>query len=80
MTYEEFRKANPAIRQFMALSSEQRANHAASFRLGYQQRQRQGDYFYTHPACPGLSYPTAKAATTAAYRTYNESMSKPEAA
>jgi len=41
---------------------------AASHRLGYRQRQAVGFYFYTHPAVPGTTFETRKAALMAAYR------------
>ncbi len=66
--YEAFRRANPAIRNFQRFTSDQRASHAASFRLTPRQRQAAGEFFYTHPMLPGLAFPTAKAATTAAFR------------
>lgn len=53
-------------RCFQAYSSEQRANHAASFRLGYQQRQSLGEFFYTHPDVPNIAFKTRKRAATTA--------------
>lgn len=47
-------------------SSETRANHAASFRLGHRQRAAIGEYFYTHPDREGIAFPTRKSAALAA--------------
>lgn len=54
------------IRNFQAYTSEQRANHAASFRLGRQQRKAVGEFFYTHPNVPGKAFDTRKMAALAA--------------
>jgi hypothetical protein len=53
-------------RCFHAYSSECRANHAASFRLGYQQRRAMGEFFYVHPDLPNKAFPTRGAAARAA--------------
>lgn len=53
------------IRCFHAYSSEQRANHAASFRLGHRQRVATGEFFYVHPDVPNIAFPTRKAAALA---------------
>lgn len=55
-------------RCFHAYSSECRANHAASHRLGYQQRRATGEFFYVHPAFPNTAFPTRCAAAKAALR------------
>ena len=57
------------VRCFHHYDSETRANHAASFRLGHDQRIATGEYFYVHPACPGIAFPTRGAAAKAALRT-----------
>ncbi len=75
MTYEEFRKKHPATRCFQRYDHDTRAMHAASHRLGRLQRQRVGEYFYTHPMVPGVAFGTAKQATTRAYRMYSEAES-----
>lgn len=49
-------EAKKVIRCFHHYSSEQRADHAASHRLGYRQRRAAGEYFYTHPDLPGLAF------------------------
>lgn len=67
MTYQEFRKAHPAVRCFQHYTSNQRADMASSHRLTPKRRQAIGEYFYTHPMLPGVAYPTAKAATKAAF-------------
>jgi hypothetical protein len=72
MTYEEFRKAHPARRIFMRYSSEQRANRAASHRLGHRQRQAVGEFFYEHDMIPDRAFSTAKDATTRAYKLFLE--------
>lgn len=56
----------PAVRGFQRFTSEDRANHAASFRLGYLQRQRIGEAFWTHPLRPGVCFPTRIEALRAA--------------
>ena len=47
-------------------TSDDRAMHAASHRLGYRQRTAIGEYFYCHPEIPNLSFPTRKRAAEAA--------------
>jgi hypothetical protein len=54
------------VRCFHAYSSEQRANLAANFRAGYQQRRSMGEFFWTHPDVPGIAFPTRKRAALAA--------------
>lgn len=46
------------IRCFYAYSSEQRADLAANFRAGYQQRRRTGEYYFVHPDVPNVAFPT----------------------
>lgn len=70
MTYQEFRKAHPAVRSFQHYTPDQRADVASSHRLTSKRRQSIGEYFYTHPMMPGVAYPTAKAATTAAFNAW----------
>jgi len=67
MTYVEFRKTHPAARCFQRYDSETRANHAASGRLGFRQREAAGAFYYVHPMVPAFAFPTAKAATERAY-------------
>ena len=50
------------IRCFQQYNSETRANHAASRRLGYQQRRRTGEYFFVHPDVPKIAFPTRTSA------------------
>jgi hypothetical protein len=66
-SYDEFRKQHPAERNFHKYDSDTRANLASSHRLTQRQRASTGEHFYTHPMVPGRAYPTAKAATMAAY-------------
>lgn len=72
MSYAEFRKAHPATRIFQRYTSEQRADHAASHRLGYRQREQVGFFFYVHPMTGNIAFDTAKQATTRAYAIYLE--------
>lgn len=71
MTYQEFRKQYPAIRCYREFDAETRANLAWA-RTGYKARRAVGEFYYVHPRVPGRAFPTAKAATTAAYRQYQE--------
>jgi hypothetical protein len=59
-------EAKRVVRCFQAYSSETRANHAASFRLGHQQRKATGEYFYTHPSVLGVAFPKRILAARAA--------------
>lgn len=65
--YEEALKAErkKVVRCFHKHSSETRANLAASFRLGYQQRAEIGQFFYVHPAIPNRAFGTRGAAAAA---------------
>lgn len=54
------------VRCFHAFTSEQRANLAASHRLGHRQRAAIGQFFYVHPGFPGTAFATRKAAVMAA--------------
>jgi hypothetical protein len=58
--YEEALKAEAkkVTRCFQHYTSDQRANHASSHRLGHRQRQAVGEFFYVHPAVPGLAFST----------------------
>jgi hypothetical protein len=49
-------------RCFHSYSSEQRADLAANFRAGYQQRRSIGEFFYTHPDVPNRAFPRRKLA------------------
>ena len=70
LTYEQFKKLYPATRNFQPFDSEQRANIAASHRLGFRQRKSVGQYFYTHELCGNISFFTAKQAVTNAFQNY----------
>ena len=59
-------EAKRVTRCFQAHSSETRANHAASFRLGHRQREAVGEFFYVHPELPNKAFPTRGAAARAA--------------
>lgn len=76
MTYEEFRKAHPAVRCFQRYSPETRANHAASHRLGHRQRTAVGEYYYVHKLVPDIGFPRAKLATERAYGVYLATLPK----
>lgn len=67
LPYEEFRKRHKATRCYEHFSSEQRANLRASHRLGSQQRQADGEFYYTHPMVPNRAFRSAGDATRAAY-------------
>ena len=54
------------VRNFQHYDHEQRANHAASHRLGHRQREAVGETFYTHPAIPSVAFPTRRRAAEAA--------------
>lgn len=54
------------VRHFQRYTAEQRADRAASHRLGPRQRQSVGEYFYTHPDVPGRCFPTRGRAAQAA--------------
>jgi hypothetical protein len=47
---------------FQRHSSETRANLAASFRLGYRQREAVGVFFWIHPWFPNIAFDTRKSA------------------
>src|SRR5512135_3631975 len=67
MTLAEFGKAYKPIRYFQRYTPEQRADRAASFRLGPGQREQVGEYCYVHPLRPDLAYPSASRAWRAAH-------------
>lgn len=68
--YEAALKAETkrVVRCFNAYSSETRAMHAASFRLGPQQRVSLGDFYYVHPDIPNVAFSTRGRAAKAALR------------
>ena len=51
--------------KFGQATAEQRANHAASHRLGHRQREAVGEAFYTHPDIPNRAFPSRRAAAEA---------------
>lgn len=53
------------VRHFQPYTSEQRADLAASHRLGHRQRCSPGQFFWTTEARPGVAFPTRKAALAA---------------
>lgn len=57
-----------AVRCFQKYTHEERANHAASHRLGYRQRGSTGQFYWTHNLVPGIAFPTRKAARLAALK------------
>ena len=66
--YETALKAEQArcVRGWQPYTSEQRTNHAASFRLGRFHRTAVGEPFWTHPDIAGVCFPTRIAAARAA--------------
>jgi len=64
--YLKFRRAHPATRVWRQFDMETRANLAWA-RSGYKRRQATGEFYYVHPMVPGVSFPTAKAATLRAF-------------
>lgn len=62
------------IRNFQPYTSEQRANHAANFRMTQGQRQSIGEFFYTHADIPGIAFPTRKRAEAAGKRIHPTAM------
>lgn len=67
MDFATFRRANPATRCFQRYSNIDRADMAASHRMGHRQREAIGEFFYTHPLVPGLAFPTRTRAEQAAF-------------
>jgi hypothetical protein len=61
-------EAKKVVRCLQHYTSEQRASHAASFRLGHRQRHAMGEFFYIHPSVPGIAFRTRGAAAHAALR------------
>jgi hypothetical protein len=55
-------------RRFQRYTSQQRADRAASHRLGHRQRQAVGEWFYTHPDVPDLAFDNRWAAAREALR------------
>lgn len=55
-----------ATRCFQRFTHEQRSDMRASHRLGFRQRERVGEFFWTHPYCPDVCFPTRDAARRAA--------------
>lgn len=58
------------VRHFQRYTAEQRASRAASHRLGARQRGAVGEYFYTHPAVPNVSFPTRRQAARAGHEAH----------
>jgi hypothetical protein len=49
------------VRHWQRYTPEERANRAASHRLGHRQRTALGEFFYTHPDLPGVAFPSPSA-------------------
>jgi hypothetical protein len=49
-------------RRFQRYTSQQRADRAASHRLGHRQRQAVGEWFYVHPDVPDLAFDNRRSA------------------
>jgi hypothetical protein len=62
------RERRRVVRHFQRYTDEQRADHAASHRLGHRQRRAVGEFFYTHPDVPGRSFETRTRAARAALK------------
>ena len=58
MTYDEYRKAFPAVRCWEKYDHNTRADMMASHRLGYRQKEQVGMYYYLHEHAPNLSADT----------------------
>jgi len=69
LDYAAFRKAHPAIRCYQQFTQETRCFLEYS-KTGYKRRKAWGEFYYVHPMQPGITFGTAKAATTAAYQEY----------
>lgn len=54
------------IRCFQRYTSEERAGKMASHRQGFRQREAVGEFFWIHPALPGVAFSTRRAAIAAA--------------
>ncbi|MFI6129471.1 hypothetical protein [Micromonospora sp. NPDC051141] len=61
-------EAKRVVRQFQRYTSEQRADRAASHRLGHRQKTALGEHFYTHPGLPGVAFDSRKRAAETAHR------------
>ncbi len=48
-------------KHFQRYSHIERADHAASHRLGHRQRLALGESFWTHPEAPAIAFKTRKA-------------------
>lgn len=56
------------VRHFQPYTAEQRADRAASHRLGHRQRAAVGEHYYTHPDVPDVAFRTRTAAARAGLR------------
>jgi len=65
-------EARRVVRYFQKFTAEQRADRAASRRLGRQQRREVGSFFYTHPDVPGRAFDTRRQAAQAAVARSNQ--------
>ena len=70
LSFEDFKTQFPATRNFQRFSAEQRANMAASHRLGYRQKQAIGEVFWSHEWRPDVAFSTRRAALEAGYVAY----------
>lgn len=69
VVYQRERIDIPApVRGFQRFDSETRANHRASHRLGFRQRERIGEAFWTHAMMPNIAFPSRIAAVRAVLR------------
>lgn len=65
MTPEVRAEMRRVVRHFQHYTPAQRADRAASHRLGHRQRAAHGEHFYTHPDIPKIAYRTRSDAARA---------------
>lgn len=65
-------EAKRVVRNFQPYSSDTRAMHASSQRIGHRKRQSVGEYFYTHPEIPNIAFDQKKKAAIAALTARSE--------
>jgi|TARA_E500000318_G_scaffold110111_1_gene124722 hypothetical protein len=65
-------EAKRVVRNFQPYSSDTRAMHASSTRIGHRKRQSVGEYFYTHPEIPNIAFDQKKKAAFAALSARSE--------
>lgn len=58
-------ESKKVTRCFQPYSTDERAAHAASHRLGHRQKEARGHHFYVHSDMPNLGFPTRDRAVRA---------------